>query len=103
MAYKPKYKIHQEENPNTVNLQLIGKFYEAFEGDAYVLSNVMGYIVKENEKGTPKCGFPVEALEKVLGKLEANKVPYAVYHSDDIKYKKSFVLGKYKKFKGDSK
>jgi DNA mismatch repair ATPase MutS len=98
MSYKPKYLIHQKENPKFLNLQLIGKFYEAFGNDAYVLGNIMGYKVKVNNKGTAKSGFPVEALDKVINVLESKKVSYAVYHADEITHRKKFLLNQYKKY-----
>ena len=68
-----------------VNLRKIGKFYHAYEDDAYVLHYCLGYNVCNG-----KVGFPVSALGKVQSKLEEYKVNYQIFDKDNVIDKKDF-------------
>lgn len=63
----------------------IGKFYNVYNDDAIIISYLMGYKVRENKT----CGFPDNALNKVINKLEDKKISYIVTMSrksiDNIK------------------
>ena len=52
-----------------VNLRRVGKFYQAYEDDAYVIHAIMGYNVSNG-----RIGFPINSLGKVQNKLEECKV-----------------------------
>lgn len=65
-----------------------GKFYNALGIDAYILNHFLGYKVLDNKK----CGFPETAFEKVIQKLEENKISYQVIFTD-----KNPVVKNYKK------
>ena len=44
-----------------VKLRKQGKFYSAYEDDAYVIHSIMGYKVSNG-----KIGFPINALGRLL-------------------------------------
>lgn len=55
-----------------------GKFYNAIGIDAHILNYYFGYRVMDNNK----AGFPESAYEKVIQKLEENKISYQVIYTD---------------------
>lgn len=50
-----------------------GNFYQVFDDDAYIINYIFNYNIKNY-----KCGFPVNALEKVLFKLKYLSIDYIV-------------------------
>ena len=52
-----------------VNLRKVGKFYQTYEDDSYVIHAIMGYNVSNG-----RIGFPINSLGKVQNKLEECKV-----------------------------
>ena len=68
-----------------VNLRRVGKFYQAYEDDAYVIHAIMGYNVSNG-----RIGFPINSLGKVQNKLEECKVNYQVIDKDNITDSKDF-------------
>lgn len=74
-----------------------GKFYNSKGIDAYILSNIFGYKVI-NEK----CGFPDNIIERIIAKLESEKISYEIiYHDKDSKSKK-FKYNNYFKFRNEA-
>lgn len=73
---------------NKVSMRRRGKFYSAYDADAYVLYGLMRYKMIKN-----MVGFPVEALGKVQEALEENRVDYVVIDND----KEVLSMSKYKK------
>ena len=71
--------------PDTVILQLRGKFYNAFGDSAYILSSVMDYKLKDEGK-TPKCGFPVESLDKVKDVFEKIRINLLICDSENEEF-----------------
>lgn len=67
-----------DQYPGTLILQLRGKFYNAFDDSAKVLASIMGYKVKESTTGRSKCGFPSDALNKVMGCLKTSRISYVI-------------------------
>lgn len=65
-----------------------GKFHNALGIDAYILNYYFGYRVLNNKK----AGFPESAFEKVIQKLEENKISYQVIYTD-----KNPLIKNYKK------
>lgn len=62
-----------------------GKFYNVYDDDAYIINLLFGYKVLRNDKGliiSYKSGFPDNALNKVINKLEDNKISYKVIYKD---------------------
>ena len=62
-----------------VRLRLVGKFYQTYEDDAYVIHAIMGYKVSNG-----KIGFPTSSIGKVQNKLEEYKISYQIKDKDCI-------------------
>ena len=62
-------------HPESIALVKVGKFYNVYGKDSYILSYLFGYRLKEVEN-VSTCGFPVESLHKILNKLENKKINY---------------------------
>lgn len=84
MAAKPKYAQLSEKYPNTIVLQVRGKFYNAFSDSAQVLSEVFGYRLSENEKGTVKSGFPIEGAENKFEYLKGQKISFVAVNKEEV-------------------
>lgn len=90
MTYKNNYN-------NSIVMLKIGNFYEIYAIDAYILSNIFNYKLK-NESNNIKVGFPIVSLNKVLNKLNELKINYLIVEKDSV-YKivinKKFKNNKY--------
>ena len=76
---------------NNVKIRKSGTFYSVFDDDCYILYFLFGYKISNN-----KTGFPKSALNKVINKLDENKINYEVV-GDTLK--NNFKnLNKYQKF-----
>ena len=84
-------------------MQVIGK-------DSYIVSYLLGYAIKNTNDNIPTCGFPKNAINKVIVKLEKNKIDYVIidtrnnYEVDSESYNKNLnnydkILEKIKKLK----
>ena len=62
-------KIHRKD----VVLVKEGSFYHVYGKDAYIISYLFRYKIKEIE-GIKACGFPKNSINKVVSKLETNKL-----------------------------
>lgn len=62
-------------HPESVAMVKIGKFYNVYGKDSYILSYLFGYKLKEVEN-VSTCGFPVESVNKIIAKLENKKINY---------------------------
>lgn len=69
-------------HPNYIIIIKSGGFYRVYGKDAYILSNLFRYKLKE-EKQIFACGFPLKAINKVRAKLENKKINYIVLDSKD--------------------
>ena len=69
-------KVIKELHPETVILIEIGSFYHVYGKDAYILSYLFGYQIKNLENSYNTCGTPKSAINKVLSTLENNKINY---------------------------
>ena len=77
-----------------VRLRLVGKFYQAYEDDAYVIHAIMGYKVSNG-----KIGFPTSSIGKVQNKLDEYKINYQIIEKDSIIDSKDFKnSNKYDKY-----
>ena len=57
-----------------------GIFYYAYEDDAIVIHNLMGYKLKKDTGNSQlSCGFPENTLAKVISKLSMLEISYRVY------------------------
>ena len=66
-------EVHKYE----VILVKIGKFYQVYGKDAYIISYLFGYKLKKVES-VMMCGFPLSSIHKVIAKLEEKKVNYLI-------------------------
>lgn len=71
-------KTIKEIHKNSVCLFKVGNFYHCYDKDAYILSYVFGYKIKSLEGNYKEAGFPIVALNKVIAKLENNKINYII-------------------------
>lgn len=62
-------------NKNNICLIKIGNFYHVYGRDSYILSYLFNYKIDMIKH---ECGFPVVSLNKVLAKLEEEKINYLV-------------------------
>lgn len=67
--------IHQD----CVCLFKIGTFVHCYNRDAYIISYLLGYQIRNIENNGKECGFPIGALNKIMAKLEDKKINYAIF------------------------
>lgn len=70
-----------------------GKFYNSKGVDAFILNILFGYKVLNG-----KCGFPDNIIEKILNKLETEKISYQIIYCDRDMISKKYKFNKYLKF-----
>lgn len=68
-------------------------FYNSFNIDAYILNYIFDYKVLDNGK----CGFPENSLNKVIDKLNDNKINYQIIYTYQNPLVKKF--GKFNKYR----
>lgn len=68
----------KEIHPESVVLVKIGKFYNAYFRDAYVIAYMFGYKLRDVEKDVKTAGFPESSYKKVIATLENKKIDYMV-------------------------
>ena len=82
---KPQIKKYQKMSivknikqihPEYVVLIKIGKFYYSYGKDAYIFSYIFNYKLKTIEENIKVCAFSVSITNKILAKLEENKINY---------------------------
>lgn len=83
---------------NVVTLHKTGKFYSAYENDAYVLHALLNYKLCSG-----RVGFPCEVLGKVVSILEDNKISYIVKEKEKEVNKKIFPKSYYNKYLAEGK
>ena len=94
MAIITMIKVIKEIHPESLVLVKVGKFYNAYGKDSYIISYLFGYKLKTVE-GVSSTGFPVEGLNKVKAKLENKKIDYILldrrnnYDVDEISENKN--------------
>lgn len=71
-------KTIKEVHPKYVCMFKIGAFYHVYNRDSYILSYLFNYKIKDLGNNHKECGFPENALPKVMTKLENNKINYLV-------------------------
>ena len=67
-------QVHTEH----IILIKIGKFYYSYSKDVYIISYIFGYKLKNIEENIKVCAFPVFILNKIMAKLEENKINYII-------------------------
>ena len=75
MAVLTIIKTIKSIHPESIVLVKIGKFYNVYGRDSYIMSYLIGYKLKEIEN-ISTCGFPVDSINKVMAKLENTKINY---------------------------
>lgn len=55
----------------------IGKFYQVYGKDAYIISYLFGYKLKRVEN-VMACGFPLSSVNKIISILEDKKINYLI-------------------------
>ena len=58
----------KQVHPEHIILIKIGKFYYGYSKDAYIISYIFGYKLKNIEENIKVCAFPVFILNKINGK-----------------------------------
>ena len=76
------FKEIKHIHPSYIALIRTGGFYRVYGRDAYILSNLFEYKIKQAED-TVSCGFPTKAISKVIARLENKKINYMVMDSRD--------------------
>ena len=64
-----------------LNLYKVGKFYNAYKEDGFIIHELMGYKYLEYKQSV---GFPESAFAKVRQKLEDEQISYEVYEKNNI-------------------
>ena len=68
-------------NKCCIKLYKSGKFYNAYSDDGIILHHLFGYKYTEYKRSV---GFPEVAFNKVIAKLEMEKISYIVYDKDSV-------------------
>ena len=95
---------------NALVMYKVGAFMQVVGKDSYIVSYLLGYAIKNTNDNIPTCGFPKNAINKVIVKLEKNKIDYVIidtrnnYEVDSESYNKNLnnydkILEKIKKLK----
>lgn len=67
-------KVHPED----VMMYKVGNFVQAFGKDAYIISYVFGYTLRTIKDNIQTCGFPKNAIPKIMAKLEQRKINFVI-------------------------
>lgn len=78
MAIIPIIKEVKKIHPDDLILIQIGKFYQSYGRDSYILSYLFNYKLKNLGQNIWTTGFPKNAISKVLSKLEDKKINYII-------------------------
>lgn len=77
MAIGTIIKTIKKIHPESIILLKVGKFYNVYGRDSYIISYLFKYKLKEVEN-VFNCAFPLESLNKVIAKLENKKINYLI-------------------------
>ena len=69
-------KTIKEIHPKYVVCFKVGKFYNVYGKDAYILAYMFSYKINFVENNIPTCGFPLEKLPKATATMEKKKINY---------------------------
>ena len=67
-------KVH----PIDVVMYKVGNFVQSFGKDAYILSYIFDYKLRSTNDNISTCGYPKNAIPKVMVKLEQRKLNYII-------------------------
>lgn len=68
----------KEVHPTKILLVKVGKFFQAYGKDSYIVSFLFNYQLKRVEMNVNMVGFPEVALNKVLKTLEDKNIDYMI-------------------------
>jgi len=90
----------KEIHPENVAIVKIGTFYNVYAKDAYIVSYLFGYKLRDVEKNVKSCGFPEMSLRKVIAGLENKNINYMLLdrrnnYEVDEKFEQDGNLNKY--------
>ena len=89
----------KEIHPNDLVIYKVGAFYNSYGKDAYILSYLFEYRIKEVELNISVAGFPKNAISKVMARFEREKINYMIIdtrNNYDVDKKEEFgSLNKY--------
>ena len=108
MKYKSQEKTKTPETDKSfvVIYKQGGKFYDVYGYDAFIFNLIFDFKILEKvskDKKTYKCGFPDNSLNKIINKLEDNKISYQIISRDKDPIVKDYKkINKYSKFKDDA-
>ena len=74
--FEENLKLIRDLNPNSLLLFKMGSFYHAYGKDAYLLSYLFGYQIKNSDGVLSTCGFPVSAIGKIESDFDNKKINY---------------------------
>ncbi len=83
MAVGNVIKIMKEIHPESIILVKVGTFYHCYARDAYIISYLFGYQIKNIEVNLSTTGFPKTALNKVIKNLEDKNISYIIVNKSD--------------------
>ncbi|MBR2785959.1 MAG: hypothetical protein IKD76_00380 [Clostridia bacterium] len=66
----------KEIHPDFVCLYKVGTFYHAYGRDAYIMSFLFDYKIKELGDNHKECGFPISTVSRITAKLQNSCVSY---------------------------
>ena len=99
MSVIEEVKVMKKIKPTTLLLIEIGQFVYSYGKDAYIISYIFKYNVKQLENKIYVCGFPKNKLKNIVANLENQKIDFLVldrknsYREDEKSNNKS--LNKY--------
>ena len=64
-----QYRRIKAQHPDALLFFRLGDFYELFDEDARLVSNLLDLVLTSRDKETPMCGVPYHAAETYLGRL----------------------------------
>ena len=79
-----------------------GSFYHIYGKDDYIISYLFGYKIKEIENMNV-CGFPINSINRIVAKLETNKILDKRNNYDIEEIYNNKNLNTYNKFYNESK
>ena len=81
--------------PDYILLIKIGKFYEVYNKDSYIIAYLFRYKLRTMSKDNYSCGFPLMSLNRILTFLENKNINYLIVdksnnyeETDKMDYKK---------------
>ena len=80
---KRKFEELEERYPDSLVMQLRGKFYCAYDKCAVVLSDIFDYKLKSTDTSS-RCGFSIEAFDKVKDELDRLHINYVFVQNGKV-------------------